>query len=264
MSSLNTRNSLSKKFNNVKSKLTDNPMVFSIVKVVILLAITFGIMYGINYFVKKSLAGRHDSPMILDTSKNAKNSMIISQDPSNKNSIMLYRSDNKGGIEFTYSFWFAIENMEYKFGEWKHMFHKGNKTSYPNRSPGVFIHPEKNAIRVYMNTMDNILEYVEIDNIPIQRWVHMAICLNHTYLDVYVNGRLKKRHEFKSTPKQNFGDLWLNLFGGFEGYMCRMQYFRRCLQYNEVEDIVKKGPSKEDCSDSGDKPPYLDDDWWFD
>ena len=59
--------------------------------------------------------------------------------------------------------------MEYKFGEWKHMFHKGNKTSYLNRAPGVFIHPDKNSIRIYMNTMQNILEYVDIDNIPIQK-----------------------------------------------------------------------------------------------
>ena len=56
--------------------------------------------------------------------KNAKNSIIVSQDPSNENSVMLYRSDNKNGIEFTYSFWFVIENMEYKYGEWKHIFHK--------------------------------------------------------------------------------------------------------------------------------------------
>ena len=78
---------------------------------------------------------------------------------------------------------------------------------------------------------------VEIENIPLRRWVHMVISLNHKYLDIYVNGRLKKRHEFTSTPKQNFGDLWLNLFGGFEGYLCKMQYFRKALSYQEVEKI---------------------------
>ena len=62
-----------------------------------------------------------------------------------------------------------------------------------------------------MNTLNNILEYVEVDNIPIKRWVHMAIVLNGTYLDVYVNGYLRKRHELSGVAKQNFGDLWLNL-----------------------------------------------------
>ena len=56
-------------------------------------------------------------------------------------------------------------------------------------------------------------------------------------------------------PKQNFGDLWVNLFGGFEGYLCSTQYFRKALDYQEVENIVRKGPSDASCSDSGDKPP---------
>ena len=43
-----------------------------------------------------------------------------------------------------------------------------------------------------MNTFDNILEYVDIENIPIKRWVHMAIILNGKYFDIYVNGYLRK------------------------------------------------------------------------
>ena len=41
----------------------------------------------------------------------------------------------------------------------------------------------------------------------------MAIVLNGKYFDIYVNGYLRKRHEFKSMVKQNFGDLWVNLYG---------------------------------------------------
>jgi hypothetical protein len=251
------------KSNPLFEKLNSNPLVMQIIKLVIIFAVTFFVMIMVNKLMIHTMLTKNDSPMILSSSKNAKNSMIISQDPSNKSSVMLYRSDNQNGIQFTYSFWFVIENMEYKFGDWKHMFHKGNKTSYPNRAPGVFIHPDKNSLRVYMNTIENILEHVDIDNIPVKRWVHMVISLNHKFLDIYVNGKLKIRHEFTSTPKQNFGDLWINLFGGFEGYMCKMQYFRRALEYNEVENITKQGPSKESCSDSGDTPPYLDDNWWF-
>ena len=244
-------------------KINSNPMAIKIIMLISIFIITIIIMAVINSLMISNLNGRHDAPHILEGSKNAKNSMIISQDPSNKNSIMLYRSDDKKGIEFSYSLWFVIENMEYMFGEWKHIFHKGNKTSYPNRAPGVFIHPDKNSIRIYMNTFNNILEHVDIDNIPLRRWVHLVLSLNHNYLDIYINGALKVRHELKSTPKQNFGDLWLNLFGGFEGYMCKMQYFRKALSYQEVENITSEGPSKNSCIDGGDKPPYLDDNWWF-
>jgi hypothetical protein len=251
---------------NANSNNVDNSsMVKDIVITVVVLIVVGVVIYFLTRMLKQFLLGKNDQPWIIQNSKNAKNSLVITQDPKNENSVTLYRSDNQAaGAEFTYSFWFVIENLEYKYGEWKHMFHKGNKTSYPNRAPGVFIHPTKNAVRIYMNTLNNILEYVEIDNIPIKRWVHMSIILNGTFLDIYVNGYLRKRHELSGVVKQNFGDLWLNLFGGFEGYMCRMRYYRRALEYNEVESIVRNGPSNEACGDTGEKPPYLDDNWWFD
>jgi hypothetical protein len=243
----------------------NSTLVKDIVIAVVILVIVGLVVYFGTRFLKKLLLGKSDSPWIIQESKNAKNSLVISQDPKNENSITLYRSDNsESGAEFTYSFWFVIENMEYKHGEWKHMFHKGNKTAYPNKAPGVYISPTTNTIRIFMNTLQNIDEYVDIEDIPIKKWVHMAIVLRGKYLDIYVNGYLRKRHELSGVPKQNFGDLWLNLFGGFEGYMCRLRYHRRALQFNEVESIVRKGPSTAACGDSGENPPYLDDNWWFD
>ena len=72
------------------------------------------------------------------------------------------------------------------------------------------------------------------------------------------------RTKFESVPKQNFGDVWINMNGGFEGYLSRLQYFRYALDYKEIESIVKAGPSKDVCGDTGELPPYLDDNWWFD
>ena len=258
----NSSSNSSSNSNNVSNK---NTLTRDIIIAVVILVIVGLVVYFGTRFLKKLLLGKSDSPWIIQESKNAKNSLVISQDPKNENSITLYRSDNsESGAEFTYSFWFVIENMEYRYGDWKHMFHKGNKTADPNKAPGVFISPKTNTIRIFMNTLQNINEYVDIEDIPIKKWVHMAIVLRGKYLDVYVNGYLRKRHELSGVPKQNFGDLWLNLFGGFEGYMCRLRYYRRALQFNEVESIVRKGPSKAVCGDSGEKPPYLDDNWWFD
>ena len=253
-------NNLSNANNTSKSTL-----VRDIIIAVVVLVIVGVIVYFATKYLKKYLLGKSDQPWIIQDSKNAKNSLVITQDPRNENSITLYRSDDADtGAEFTYSVWFVIENMEYKYGELKHMFHKGNKTGIPNRAPGVFIHPTSNTLMVYMNTVNNMMEHVEIENIPIKRWVHMAIVLKGQYLDIYINGYLRKRHELSSTPKQNFGDLWLNLNGGFDGYMCKMRYYRRAIEYNEVEGIVRGGPSDAACGDTGEKPPYLDDNWWFD
>ena len=116
----------------------------------------------------------------------------------------------------------------------------------------------------YVNKLKKIYEYLDIDNIPIKKWVHCVIVLNGMYLDVYINGLLKTRKKINGMPKQNFGDLWLSLYGGFDGYMSNMRYFRKALKYYEIEDITKKGPSNTECLDSGNLPPYLDDNWWYD
>ena len=69
-----------------------------------------------------------ESPYIIRGSNSGKNSIVVSQNPAEDNSITLYRSDGEEGAEFTYTTWLLIQNLEYKAGEWKHIFHKGNKT----------------------------------------------------------------------------------------------------------------------------------------
>ena len=94
-----------------------------------------------NYF-----QDRYDSPYLLKKSKNAKHALVISQDPDNDSYIAMPRSTGKSGLEFSYDFWLLIDTLSYKEGEWKHIFHKGNSSSYPDRAPGVWIHPNTNAI----------------------------------------------------------------------------------------------------------------------
>ena len=154
--------------------------------------------------------------------------------------------------------------MQYKYGEWKHILHKGNQNGNPNRAPGVWIHPHKNTMRVYMNTYEHLYDYIDIDNIPVKRWVHCVIVLNGMYLDVYINGHLKNRIKLSSMPKQNFGDFWMNMDGGFDGFLSNVRYYRKSLKYYEIEQITREGPSNKKCIDSGQIPPYLNDDWWFD
>jgi hypothetical protein len=247
------------------NQMNMNNSFIQIISIICILLIVTGIMYGISKLTEYMFYSKNNSPWILEGSVNGKNSKQIIQDPKNENSITLYRSDNQeGGAVFSYSFWFVIDNMQYKYGEWKHMFHKGNKSANPNRAPGVWIHPDKNSLRIYMNTYNKIYEYLDIDNIPIKRWVHCVILLNGMYLDVYINGQLKTRKKLDGMPKQNFGDLWLSLYGGFDGYISNMRYFRKALKYYEIENITKNGPSNQECLDSGNLPPYLNDDWWYD
>ena len=210
-------------------------------------------------FIEKS----KESPYIFKGSKNAKRSLVINQDPRYSSSIPLKRSHGKKDAEFSYTLWLLIENTEYRYGEWKHIFHKGNDSAYPLRAPGLYLHPRDNTLRVYMNTNKDILEYVDIQNIPVRKWVHVSLVLEGRALNIYINGKLKTKKVFETVPIQNYGNLWVSLFGGFEGFLSKMRYHNYALEYPEVESIVKDGPSKDACTDTGEQPPYLEDNWWY-
>ena len=220
------------------------------------------IFYVARYLIIKYQTNTIDSPYLLNSSKNAKHALVISQDKTSINYIPIKKSEEQDGIQFTYGFWFLIDSFDYKKGEWKHIMHKGNASSYPNRAPGVWIHPDRNAIRVYMNTLDNILEYADIDNLPVRKWIYMNIILNNKNLDLYINGYLKIRKELTSLPKQNDDDFWVNMYGGFEGYVSNIRYYSRAIDFNEINSMVKQGPSINNCINTGEIPPYLDDNWW--
>ena len=239
------------------------------------------IIHLISYIVSNYYKKVDKSPLLIPHTKNGKHTVIISQDPESVNYIPIKRSEDENGIELTYSFWTLILDYDYKNGEWKHLFHKGNSTSYPNRAPGVWLHPNENKMRVYMNTFDNILEYVDVDDIPVKKWFCTTIVLqnskSHTdkeldvnpsnapshILDVYINGNLKKSKLINSIPRQNNGDLYVNLFGGFNGYLSKLQYFSYAADYKDITSYLKSGPSEMSAQDTGEMPPYLDDKWWF-
>jgi hypothetical protein len=245
------------------SGMDSGNLMMTILKIVIALLVIIAVFFVARYLLGKYQDSVYSSPYLLEGSKNAKHALVVSQDPVNPSYVPMPKSDGQDGIQFTYDFWIMIESFEYKTGEWKHVFHKGNASSYPNRAPGVWIHPNTNALRVYMNTQDNILEYVDVANVPIRKWIHMAIVLDDMNLDVYVNGYLKTRRLLTSVPKLNNGDFWCNMFGGFEGYLSKIRYYARAIGPNEIAENVRSGPGNSACIDTGQVPPYLDDDWWL-
>ena len=73
----------------------------------------------------------------------------------------------KNGYDYTVSFWIYIDSYEYNINKWKHIFHKGssfNKNEYNfdnweelesminEQSPGVWLHPNDNKIRMAFST----------------------------------------------------------------------------------------------------------------
>ena len=170
--------------------------------------------------------------------------------------------DGQYGTEFTYSFWIYINDWSTRQGEWKHVFHKGNNLAMPLQAPGVWLYPNENTMAINMNTYHSVKESCDIGNIPVRKWVHITIVVIDKNIDVYVNGELKKRNVLKGIPKQNFDDLYINAWQGFDGFLSKFRYFNYAVPYWKIEQIVSSGPSDAPCSETGEKPPYLASNYW--
>ena len=62
------------------------------------------------------------------------------------------------GISYTILFWMKINDWKTKYGEWKHVLHKGDKNAdYPQ--PGIWLEPEKNNLLIRYHTNGTIGNY---------------------------------------------------------------------------------------------------------
>lgn len=232
------------------------------------ISIYFGIIYLIvniiKYLYNKYQSSKSNAPWIFQGTKSARRRLVIPQDPNMSGAITLDRSQNQsGGIEFTYLFWIYVDDWTYKYGEWKHVFHKGSDNSWPLRTPGVWLHPTENNMRIYMNTFSKIDEHVDIMDIPINKWMFVGLSVKGNILDIYINGAPVKRHVLSDIPKQNYGDFYINNNRGFSGYLSNIRYLSYYASTKDILDAFKSGPSKLPCIDSGELPPYFSLDWYL-
>jgi hypothetical protein len=254
---------LSETGNNVKNFLTSGSVIAQIVLAIILILLIILIYKTIINFSSR-WSNFKESKIVIKNGKTLcpKTSVVLPGE-------MFHRSKNElGGIEFSWSFWMYIEDWSYKYGQWKHILHKGNSCSWPNRAPGIWLHPRENTMRFYMNTYDSIAgNYIDIPSIPLRKWFHVVFSINQLTMDVHINGTLRKSLKFSGLPKQNFGDVYLMAFRGFDGYMSKVTYYTYAIPYSEIESNLNAGPGKIECMSDSQKrmegPPYLTPNWWI-
>ena len=222
-----------------------------IIGIIVITVIYVG--YTVINDMKSTLA---NEPWLIYGTKSASSSTIVV--PAEK---VPMSQDGQYGIEFSYSLWMFINSV--KGDKYKHVFHKGNSTAYPLQAPGVWIYPNENKLGINMNTFSSLKESCDVGNIPMGKWFHLSIVVMNHYIDIYINGELKKRCKFKGLPKQNYDDVIINNWEGYDGFISQFRYFSYALPYYKIEQILKQGPSQAPCNDTGEGvPPYLASDYW--
>lgn len=229
-------------------------IIYSIIGIIIM----GFIIYYIYYYIKGYYKIQKEEPWLIQGTKIARNLQII---PGQN---LPFSNDSKYGIEFSYTLWIYITDWTYKYGELKHVFHRGNDTSYPLQGPGVWLGENTNTLIVKMNTFGKLYKECRVSNIPVGKWFHVAIILLGKSIEIYINGRLKRKCHLESVPRQNYGDLYINSWNGFDGFISRMRYYNYAIPYWKIEQTYNEGPSKAPCNDSSlPVPPYLAEDYWF-
>lgn len=230
---------------------------------------------------------------------------VIKQDPKAAGAITLPPSENQlTGIEFSYScFLYISEDTETGEEGWATIFYKGYESGpFPLLGPGLFISTNSSGtgnttgsptLRVIMNTYDNWFNPIDVNQFPLNKWVHVGLVLRKNAMEVYINGNLANKKNFAGTlPYQNYQPL--NLFpntktsspdsqwkstateqkkgipvgenfivkGKASGYISNLYYFSYAMTYSEIQAMMAMGPSEEFDQGSMDKPPYLIDSWW--
>ena len=218
----------------------------------LLVIFAFIILLRIGISVISYIFKPDESPHLIDGMVDASQMIVFQQDPSNNGAVTIYRSVNAtDGIEFTWNVWLFINNLYDSgvAGTYKHIFSKGNSNLqqngliYPNNAPGLYLAPNTNALVLLMNTFNVINEEITIPDIPINKWVNVIIRCQNTTLDVYINGTITRSINLVGVPKQNYGDVYVAMNGGFNGYISNLWYYNYALGTAAIQRIASNGPN---------------------
>ena len=102
-----------------------------------------------------------------------------------------------------------------------------------------------------MNTFNVINEEILIPDIPLNKWVNVIIRCQNTTLDVYINGTIARSINLIGVPKQNYGDVYVAMNGGFNGNISNLWYYNYALGTSKIQDIASDGPNTRMIGTSG-------------
>ena len=194
-------------------------------------------------------------------------------------------SDNeRTGIEFSYSFYLVVAESTFNGTDVLHnVFYKGyDNKQWPLLAPGVFIKGNTNTMRIIFNSVADVYNHLDIENIPVNKWFHVVLNFKNLYLEVHINGKLTKKLSFQdSLPYQNYGNVTIFSNNAIKitrdppnssieisdtcatGKLSNLVYTRYALSYNEIQGLFTKGPSSTIKSTTSlDTPPYFADSWY--
>jgi len=239
-----------------KEFLTSNTIVAKVAFVLLILLLFLFFLYlGIN--IMQFLINPSNNPYLVKGMVSGNAGITILQDPTQKKSITLLRSNNqKTGLEFTWSVWIYISDLNDSSTKLQNVFNKGNLEYNDDgiantNGPGLYILPGASnsssntaGLRIIMDVNSNDKNSkIDINDIPIKKWINVIIRMENTMMDIYINGVISNRYILPSVPKQNYYDIQICQHGGFSGFLSNLRYYDKALNVIQINNIVFWGPN---------------------
>ena len=226
-----------------------------LVLIVFLLALNLGIRL-ISYFMSPS-----KKIVVIQGLNNGGTKKIITQDPKDKESKLIRRSNNETtGAEFTWSVWLRIDGLKSQTPgqnvvnerQRSNIFVKGDGVL--TNAPGLYVNDSTNSLTILMDTSSkyavneggNSTQVINIPNIPMKKWFHLIIRCQNKYLDVYINGLVVYRSNLINIPLQNYDNIIVCNNGGFNGKLSNLMYYSYSLNAVDINGISFSGPDLTD------------------
>ena len=232
---------------NIKATVGQYATTQNLVKVGVIILVV-GIIYSTYKYIKKTITNRpYISKDMHDGSKEKK----VSGEK-------IRRSEY--GHEFSYSFWLYVNDWGHNFNNPKHIFHVGDPEG-KNVCPGIWLYPKTNNLMVRVDTYSNKEQDMnpknnmkavkkerpcDLVNIPVQRWMHVAVVMINKTIDIYLNGKLTRSCTLENVPKMNKGYVHICQDGGFAGKLCDLFYFNQAYSPSKIYSIYNAGPNSFD------------------
>lgn len=156
------------------------------------------------------------------------------------------------GAVYSYMGWILVKDFTLGYGERRVILSKDD-------APGIYLDSTSNSLVFAVKTYGTT-ETILIPGISAMKWIHFAIVVDQSAVDIYINGTLRQHHTLGQLPDQN--DKPITMGPGWNGVLARTNYFPRVLTIQEIKkDAAEQPPDALERTISG--PNYFDITWYI-
>jgi len=209
---------------NVKNKVMNNKLIIYIL--VAIAAIIFLVIYAKKY------NDQYTEQIFLPNIEDGKKVNVISSDELPTSS-----------SAYTLAVWFNINRDNYDYEGFSSDSDSLQKILNKNSQPTISVNTTENniVIEYQVENNQNSLEKIKIENIDLNRWIHLAIVAKNNIFQVYMNGYLVKTNITGNTITFNSDDIKVGN-SNLNFLVTQLRYYGVTKTSQEIYNIYKNGP----------------------